>query len=158
MKGNKRVIDTLNFLLADELAAISQYMVHSEMFADWGFDALHEVTEKRAIVEMKHAERHISRILFLEGTPVVSKPNPIHIGADVKAMFENDRNAELGAVKAYNDAITLCIEVKDNGTKEMLEAIVADEEAHLDYLETQLAQIKELGLANYLISTKLGGE
>lgn len=154
MKGNAKVIETLNFLLADELAAINQYMVHSEMFADWGFDQLHVATEKRAITEMKHAEKHIARILFLEGRPMVSQLNPIHIGADVKAMFTNDHAAEQGAIKAYNDGIQVCVEAKDNGTKEMLEAILVDEEDHIDYIEIQLGQIEQLGLANYLMTEK----
>ena len=154
MKGNAKVIETLNFLLADELAAINQYMVHSEMFADWGFDQLHKVTEMRARTEMKHAETHIGRILFLEGLPIVSKLNPLHIGSDVKLMFENDKAAELGAVKGYNDGIQVCVEAKDHGTKEMLEAILKDEEEHLDYIETQLGQIGQLGLENYLITVK----
>jgi bacterioferritin len=154
MKGNAKVIETLNFLLADELAAINQYMVHSEMFADWGYDQLHKATEKRAITEMKHAEKHIARILFLEGRPMVSQLNPIHIGADVKAMFTNDHAAELGAIKGYNDGIQVCVEAKDNGTKEMLEAILVDEEDHINYIETQLGQIEQLGLENYLTTVK----
>lgn len=154
MKGNKKVIDVLNFLLADELSAINQYMVHSEMFDDWGYAQLHKSTEARAITEMKHAEKHIGRILFLEGTPIVSELNPLHIGADVKAMFENDLAAEQGAVKAYNDAVALCVEAKDNGTKDLLEAILKDEEEHLDYIETQLSQIEQLGLENYLLTVK----
>lgn len=154
MKGNQKVIDILNFLLADELSAINQYMVHSEMFDDWGYAQLHKITEARAITEMKHAEKHIGRILFLEGIPIVSKLNPLHIGADVKKMFENDKAAEVGAVKAYNDAVALCVEAQDNGTKDMLEAILADEEDHLDFIETQLSQIEQIGLENYLTTVK----
>ncbi|MGB4595626.1 MAG: bacterioferritin [Anaerolineaceae bacterium] len=150
MKGNAKVIETLNFLLADELAAINQYIVHSEMFANWGYEKLHQDTEKRAITEMKHAEKHIARILFLEGLPIVTELHPIHIGADVKLMFENDLAAEQGAVKAYNDGIQVCVTAKDNGTKELLDDILVDEENHLDYIETQLSQIEQLGLANYL--------
>jgi bacterioferritin len=154
MKGNTKVIETLNFLLADELAAINQYMVHSEMFANWGYGKLHQDTEKRAITEMKHAEKHIGRILFLEGIPIVSELNPLHIGADVKAMFENDHAAEQGAIKGYNDSIQVCVEAKDNGTKEMLESILVDEEDHIDYIETQLGQIEQLGIENYLTTVK----
>ena len=154
MKGNKDLITVLNSLLADELTAINQYMVHSEMNDNWRYEKLHKTIEKRAIDEMKHAEKHIGRILFLEGLPIVSKLNPLHIGSDVKVMFENDKAAELGAVKGYNDGIQVCVEAKDHGTKEMLEAILQDEEEHLDYIETQLGQIEQLGLDNYLITVK----
>ena len=99
MKGNAKVIATLNGLLADELTAINQYMVHSEMCANWGYGELHEAIEKRAITEMKHAEKHIGRIIFLEGLPVVSKLNPLHIGADVLGQLKSDLAAEQGAVK-----------------------------------------------------------
>jgi bacterioferritin len=150
MKGNDRVIDQLNFLLADELTAISQYMVHSEMCANWGYDKLAEVAEKRAIDEMKHAEKHISRILFLEGRPVVSKLNPMNISADVAAQFKSDHAAEEGAIKAYNAAIRLCAELDDSGTREILEDILEDEEEHIDWIEAQLDQITQMGIANYL--------
>ncbi len=153
MKGSKKVIDTLNMLLADELGAINQYMVHSEMFEDWGYSTLHDVAEKRAIGEMKHAEQLIARILFLEGQPIVDKLAPIHIGADVAGMFANDHAAELDAVGKYNAAIKLCVDEKDNGSKEMLDGILKDEEDHIDYIEEQLDQIDQMGLQVYL-STK----
>src|SRR3990172_4071531 len=105
MKGNDRIIARLNDLLADELTAINEYMVHSEMCANWGYERLHKAIEKRAIEEMKHAEKHIARILFLEGSPIVSRLNPIKIGPDVLAQLKNDWNAEAGAIKAYNKAI-----------------------------------------------------
>ena len=107
MKGNEAVLERLNVLLADELTAINQYIVHSEMCADWGYDKLHEVIEKRAIEEMGHAEKLIGRILFLEGIPVVTNLNKIHIGKDVLAQFNNDVNAEYEAAKLYNDSIQL---------------------------------------------------
>ena len=151
MKGNDKVIATLNMLLADELTAINQYMVHSEMCADWGYGELHEAIEKRAITEMKHAEMHIGRIIFLEGRPVVSELNPLHIGADVLEQLKNDLGAEQGAVKAYNDAVKLAAEVGDNGTRVMLEGILKDEEEHLDWLETQLDQIEQMGIQLYLV-------
>ena len=151
MKGNDKVIATLNTLLADELSAINQYMVHSEMCADWGYGELHEAIEKRAITEMKHAEMHIGRIIFLEGRPVVSELNPLHIGADVLEQLKNDLGAEQGAVKGYNDAVKLAAEVGDNGTRVMLEGILKDEEEHLDWLETQLDQIEQMGIQNYLV-------
>jgi bacterioferritin len=137
-------------LLADELTAINEYMVHSEMCANWGFERLHKAAEKRAIDEMKHAEKLIGRILFLEGTPIVSNLKEIHIGADVAAQLKNDRSAEVGAIKAYNDAILQAAELGDNGTREMLEDILEDEEAHIDWLEAQLDQIKQMGVQTYL--------
>jgi bacterioferritin len=151
MKGNDKVIAALNMLLADELTAINQYMVHSEMCADWGYGELHEAIEKRAITEMKHAEMHIGRIIFLEGLPVVSELNPLHIGADVLGQLKSDLGAEQGAVKAYNGAIKLAVEAGDNGTRVMLEGILKDEEEHLDWLETQLDQIEHMGIQNYLV-------
>ena len=150
MKGNTRILATLNALLADELTAINEYMVHSEMCSNWGFERLHKATEKRAIDEMKHAEKLIGRILFLEGTPVVSHLKEMHIGADVAAQLKNDRGAEVGAIKAYNDAIAQAGGLGDNGTREMLEHILQDEEAHIDWLEAQLDQIHQMGLQTYL--------
>ncbi|MGV8042363.1 MAG: bacterioferritin [Thermoanaerobaculaceae bacterium] len=150
MKGNDRIIDTLNALLSDELTAINQYMVHSEMCDDWGYEKLHKAIEKRAIDEMKHAEKLIGRILFLEGRPIVSSLGPITIGAEVDAQLRNDHASELGAVVAYNNAIRLSGELGDNGTRELLESILQDEEAHIDWLEAQLDQIGQMGLAAYL--------
>ena len=151
MKGNDKVIAVLNTLLADELTAINQYIVHSEMCANWGYGELHEVIEKRAITEMKHAEMHIARILFLEGRPVVSQLNPLHIGADVLGQLQSDLAAEQGAVQGYNDAVKLAVAAGDNGTRVMLETILKDEEDHLDWLETQLEQIQQIGIQNYLV-------
>ncbi len=151
MKGNPKVIDVLNFLLADELTAISQYMVHSEMCANWGYKELAEAIEKRAIEEMKHAEKHIERILFLEGRPIVSNLNRINIGADVLAIHKNDQMAEDGAIKEYNKAIKLCADEGDNGTREILEDILGDEEEHIDWIEAQLDQIAQMTLQNYLV-------
>ena len=117
MKGNKEVIATLNTALADELTAINQYIVHSEMCADWGYGELHEAVEKRAITEMQHAEKLIGRILFLGGTPVVSQLNPMHIGAAVEQQLKHDLDAELGAVALYNKGIRQAEELADNGTR-----------------------------------------
>lgn len=150
MKGNERIIAVLNDLLADELTAINQYMVHSEMCANWQFERLHEVIEKRAIEEMKHAEMHIARLLFLEGMPIVSDLKKMHIGENVEVQLKNDLSSELGAIAAYNQAIRLAVEVDDNGTREMLESILKDEENHLDWLEAQLDQIKQMGIQIYL--------
>ena len=150
MKGNDQVIERLNARLAEELTAINQYIVHSEMCANWGYSRLHDAIEKRAIDEMKHAEKLIERVLFLEGQPIVSKLNEVHIGSDVKAHHENDLAAEEGAVRAYNEDIRLATEVGDNGTRELLESILEDEEAHLDWIEAQLDQIQQMGIENYL--------
>jgi bacterioferritin len=151
MKGNKRIIERLNALLADELTAINQYMVQSEMCANWGYEKLHKAIEKRAIDEMKHAEKLIGRIIFLEGSPTVTKLNKIEIGADVKTQHENDQKAEEGAIQAYNADIKLAVEVGDNGTRELLESILKDEEEHIDWIEAQLDQIKQMGMQSYLV-------
>jgi len=150
MKGNEKVIETLNDLLAEELAAINQYMVHSEMCANWGYERLHEANEKRAMDEMRHAEKLIARIIFLEGKPIVSELAKIHIGATVEEQLKSDEGAESEAVKMYNDAIRLVTELHDNGTRELLEDILEDEENHLDWLEAQLDQISQMGLQIYL--------
>ena len=150
MKGNDKVIAALNSLLSDELTATNQYIVHSELCANWGYDKLHNIIEKRAIDEMKHAEKHIGRILFLEGRPIVSNLNQINIGQEVESQHKNDWNAEDGAIKAYNAAIKLAVELADNGTRDMLEEILEDEEEHIDWIEAQLDQIKQMGIQNYL--------
>ncbi len=151
MKGNDNIIATLHDLLSDELTAINQYMVHSEMCANWRYDKLHKAAEHRAIDEMKHAEKHIGRILFLEGTPIVSNLKKVHVGATVDVQHKNDAEAEVDAVKAYNAAIRQAVELGDNGTREMLESILKDEETHLDWLEAQLSQIEQIGLTTYLV-------
>jgi len=151
MKGHNKVISVLNDLLSDELTAICQYMVHSEMCDNWGYARLHKAVEKRAIDEMKHAEKLIARILFLEGRPVVSKLKAIHVGAEIPAQIKNDWRAEEGAVKAYNAGIRLCVELGDNGSRELMESILKDEEVHIDWLEAQLDQIGQMGIQNYLV-------
>ena len=150
MKGNEKMLATLNQLLADELAAINQYMVHAEMCGNWGYKRLDEAIQARAITEMKHAERFIERILFLDGVPVVSNLGPIQIGADVAAQLKNDWNAEHRAILAYNAGIRTALEVSDSGTRELLESNLIQEEAHIDWLEAQLDQISQMGLDNYL--------
>jgi len=150
MKGNVQIIEKLNFLLADELTAISQYMVQAEMCANWGYKHLAETIEKRARDEMKHAEMHIGRIIFLEERPIVSELNKMHIGDAVEAIHKNDWEAESGAINAYNDAIKLAVKVGDNGTRDMLESILKDEEEHIDWIEAQLDQIKQMGFQVYL--------
>jgi bacterioferritin len=151
MKGNEKVISTLNDLLSDELTAINQYMVHSEMCANWGYKKLHEVAEKRAIIEMKHAEKLIERVLFLDGMPNVSTLKTIFIGKTVEAQFKNDLNAETDAVRAYNEGIRQAREEGDNGTRDLLESILKDEQDHLDWLEAQIFQIEQMGLSLYLV-------
>ena len=150
MKGNEKVIETMNMLLADELTAISQYMVHSEMCANWGYARLHAAVEGRAKDEMNHAELLIGRIIFLEGMPIVSKINPMHIGSTVEDQFNHDHEAESGAVKNYNQAIREAGELGDNGTRDLLTTILKEEERHIDWLESQQDQISQMSIQNYL--------
>jgi bacterioferritin len=150
MKGQPKVIEELNARLAEELTAVNQYIVHAEMCENWGYDRLHGLAQKRAIDEMKHAEKLIARILFLEGMPIVSKLNGISIGSDVEKQHKNDCNAEADAIKAYNGSIKVAVEQGDNGTRELFESILKDEEDHIDFLESQLDQIKQMGIQNYL--------
>jgi bacterioferritin len=151
MKGNEKIFAKLNDLLSDELTAINQYMVHSEMCDNWGYERLHKAIEERAITEMRHAERLIARLLFLEGKPIVSNLKAIHIGADVENHHKNDLNAEYGAVASYNDGVRLAVEVGDNGTRELFESILKDEEDHTDWIEAQIDQINQMGIQNYLV-------
>jgi bacterioferritin len=150
MKGNDTIIQHLNTRLAEELTAINQYFVHSEMCENWNYEPLSDAIKKRAMAEMKHAEKLIERIIFLEGQPIVSKLNDIHIGADVPVMHKNDLDAEYSAVHNYNDSIRVCAELGDDGTKKLLEGILKDEEDHVDWLEAQLDQISQTGIQNYL--------
>ena len=150
MQGNATLIETLNSLLADELTAINQYMVHSEMCANWGYERLHQAVEKRARQEMHHAEELIACIIFLEGTPTVSRLNQIHIGVDVPKQLESDKEAELHTNSMYNEAIRLADEAKDAATRDLLEAIIKEEDRHIDWLEEQLDQIAQLGVPLYL--------
>jgi bacterioferritin len=151
MKGNEKIIERLNARLADELTAINQYMVHAEMCDNWGYERPHEAIQARAVEEMKHAEKLIARILFLEGLPIVSELNPLHIGAEIEAQHENDWQAEYDAIESYNADIRLAVEVGDNSTREMLESILTDEEAHIDWIEVQQDQIGQIGIQNYLV-------
>ena len=156
MKGNEKLLATLNELLADELTAISQYMVHSEMCDNWGYDKLHKAIESQAMDEMHHAEWLIQRIIFLEGTPVVTKLNPMQIGQSVLEMVTNDEDAELGAVRAYNAGIRLAHEVDDQASVDLLTKILKMEEGHVDWAERQRAQIEQMGLENYLTNQTEG--
>jgi bacterioferritin len=150
MKGNLKLIPVLNSLLADELTAISQYMVHSEMCENWGYGKLHEAIRKQAFDEMKHAEWLIERIIFFEESPIMSKLNQIRIGKTVKEMIRNDNEDELGAVRSYNNAIKLAREIEDQGTVDLLTKILKMEEDHVDWAEKQTAQIDQMGIENYL--------
>ena len=150
MKGDPKLIEVLNSLLADELTAINQYMVHSEMCADWGYENLHKLFEKRAIDEMKHAEILIGRILFLESVPIVTTLKDIFIGAEIPTQLENDRVAEMDAIAAYNNAISLAREVNDYATQQMLEKILLDEDKHIDEIEELQDQIEHMGLPIFL--------
>ncbi len=156
MKGNDKIIATLNELLADELTAISQYMVHSEMCDNWGYDKLHKAIEAQAIDEMHHAEWLIARIIFLEGLPIVSKLNPMKIATAVQDMVAFDREAEQGAIGAYNAGIRLAHEVDDQGTVDLLTKILKMEEDHIDWNEKQRDQIAQMGLQNYLTNQTSG--
>lgn len=150
MKGDKRIIEKLNSLLADELTAINQYIVHSELCENWRYKHLHEEIRKRSIAEMKHAEKLISRIIFLEGRPLVSELKKINIGAEVPDQLTNDWAAENAAIKSYNDGIRLAAEIGDNGSRELMESILKDEEEHIDWIEAQQDQLKQMGLETYL--------
>jgi bacterioferritin len=154
MKTNEKVIEALNKLLKEELTAINQYMVHAEMAEDWGYEVYGEVEEKTAIDEMKHAEKLIGRILFLGGRPVVSEMDKISIGKDLPSMLENDRALEQDAIDSYNAAIKVMVEEKDNGSKQLLENILEEEEGHIDYFEEQQGQIEQMGLPYYLTTIK----
>ena len=150
MQGEAKIIEELNARLTEELTAINQYMVHAEMCENWHYGRLAEPIQKRAIVEMKHAEKLIERILFLDGRPWVSKMNEINIGKTVPEMHTNDLAAEVGAVKSYNESIRIAGELKDDGSRKVLEAILADEEDHVDWLEAQLQQIEQTSREIYL--------
>lgn len=152
MKGNKDLITVLNSLLADELTAINQYMVHSEMCENWGYGKLHMAIRSQAMDEMHHAEWLIERIIFFEGAPTVSKLNAIKIGKTVSEMISNDNDDELNAIHAYNSAIKLAHEVNDQGTLDLLTKILKMEEGHVDWAEIQRAQIEQMGMENYLVN------
>jgi bacterioferritin len=157
MKGDPKVLEALNRALTIELTAINQYFVQAKMLKNWGYLSLAKKMHEESIGEMKHADKIIERILFLEGVPNIAKYDVIRVGTDVKEQLENDLRLESGGVKHYNESIQLCIEKKDAGTRELLESILVSSEEHVDWLETQLDLIKSVGLQNYL-AEKLGGE
>jgi bacterioferritin len=155
MKSDNRLIETLNSLLADELAAINQYIVHAEMCEDWGYGKLHQKLEQRAITEMRHAEKLIGRILFLGGKPVVTSLSNINIGKEVPEQVEFDLAAERAAIEAYNKAITLAGELEDHATRDILIQILNDEDRHLDEIEELKDQIEHMSLPIFL-TTQVG--
>lgn len=156
MKGNEKLIAGLNDLLADEMTATHQYMLHSEMCDSWGYVKLHKAIEKQAIDEMHHAEWLIQRILFLDGMPNVARLNAMHIGKNVPEIIGTDQEAEAGAVRAYNAGIRLAHEVDDQATADLLTKILKMEEGHIDWADQQRAQIEQMGLENYLANQTEG--
>jgi bacterioferritin len=150
MKGDAKVIAVLNEVLKAELTAINQYFLHAEMCENWGYEKLAAHTRKESIEEMTHAEKLMERILYLDGTPNMSDYFKINIGPDVKAQLQNDLNVEYDAVKRLNRGVALCVQLGDNGSRELLESILTDEEEHIDWLEAQLHAISEMGIENYL--------
>jgi len=149
MKGNSKVIERLNQALRDELTAINQYFLHAEMYENWHYERLAKFIKKQSIDEMKHAEKLMERILFLDGTPSM-EPMSLTIGKNVNEMIQSDLNLELGAVESYNESIRICVENRDNGSRDVFISLLKDEEGHVDWLEAQLHQIKELGYERYL--------
>jgi len=150
MKGDAKVIAILNEVLKAELTAINQYFLHAEMCENWGYEKLAKHTRKESIEEMTHAEKLMERILYLDGTPNMTDYFKINIGPNVKAQLQNDLNVEYDAVKRLNRGVALCVQVGDNGSRELLESILTDEEEHIDWLEAQLHAISEMGIENYL--------
>ena len=150
MKSNEKLMQTLNGLLAGELTAINQYVVHAEMAENWGYGKLKKSVGARSMTEMKHAEKLIERILFLEGTPIVGELNKINIGADVPQQCANDLASEMTTVANYNSAIKLAVDVGDNATREILEGILKDEDGHVNEIEEKLDQIKQMGVPHFL--------
>jgi bacterioferritin len=157
LKGNPKVIAILNQVLKAELTAINQYFLHAEMCENWSYKRLAEHTRKESIEEMQHAEKLMERILYLDGTPNMSDYFRINIGATVKDQFQNDLQVEYDAVKRLNAGIETCVDLGDNGSRELLESILTDEEEHIDWLEAQLHAISEMGIEAYL-SQQLYGD
>ncbi len=157
MQGNQQIIDALNDGLTIELTAINQYFCQAKMCKNWGFHKLAAKHYEESIGEMKHAELLIDRILFLEGVPEIARYDVIRVGENVKEQFENDLKLETGGVDAYNKAVDLCIQLKDGGTRDLVEKILVESEEHVDWLETQLDVISKIGIENYLLS-QLGEE
>ena len=150
MKGNEQVIAVLNRVLRKELTGINQYFIHAKMCDNWGYKGLKKVLWDESIGEMKHADRVIERIIFLEGTPNIAAYDKISVGGDVKQQLDNDLALEEAALTVLRQGIKTCLETSDDASRELLEDILVDEEKHIDWIETQLHQIKEVGYQNYL--------
>ena len=150
MKGEADIIEALNGILTAELTAINQYFIHGKMNENWGFAKLAENKRTESIDEMRHADQVIDRILYLEGTPNMQRMNPVRVGEDVPEQHKLDLELEYEAVQRFNEAITLCRERGDNGTRELLEVILKSEEEGIDYLEAQLSIIEAIGIERYL--------
>ena len=150
MKGNPQIIEALNRALTIELTAINQYFCQAKMCKNWGYHKLAAKHYHESIGEMKHAEMIIDRVLFLEGVPEIARYDVIRVGANVKEQFENDLALETKGVQAYNEAVDLCLKLKDGGTRELMERILVESEEHVDWLETQLGIIAQIGLERYL--------
>jgi len=150
MKGDNKVIEALNRALTIELTAINQYFVQAKMCKNWGYHKLAKKHWEESMGEMKHADQLIDRILFLEGIPNIARYDTIRVGASVKEQLENDLKLETAGVKHYNEAIALTSKVNDGGSREILEHILVQSEEHVDWLETQLSVIKDVGIENYL--------
>ncbi len=158
MKGNKKVIDLLNEVLSWELTAINQYFIHAKMCENWGYLRLGDLIEKEAVGEMKHAEELIERVLYLEGVPNVQRLQKVNVGETVPEQLTLDRTLEVDAIARLNKGLALCVEVGDNGSRELLEQILTAEEEHLDWIETQLSLIASIGEAHYLAQQVRSGE
>jgi bacterioferritin len=150
MRGDAEVIKVLSAVLTAELTAINQYFIHAKMSENWGYSKIAENKRSEAIGEMKHADRVIERILFLEGTPNMQGLNPVRIGENIPEQHAVDLELEIDAVERLNEGIALCREKADNGTRELLEEILHEEEEGIDYLEAQLGIIEEIGKERYL--------
>jgi len=150
MQGNPKVIAELNAALKEELTAIHQYFLHSEMCESWKYDKLGDHAKKLSIEEMKHAEALIERILFLDGSPSLTEPLSLNVGQNVKEQLAGDLKLEVGAVALYNDAVKVAAEAGDNASRMLFERLLEDEEGHADWIEAQLHQIQELGYERYL--------
>ena len=158
MKGDAKVLAILNEVLKAELTAINQYFLHAEMCENWGYERMAKHTRKESIEEMQHAEKLMERILLLDGSPNMTDYFKINIGQTVKQQLENDLQLEYTAVKRLNEGIKSCVAVGDNGSRELLEKILLDEEHHIDWLEGQLYMIKEMTYENYLAQQLGEGE
>ena len=150
MKGDKKVIQYLNKQLTIELTAINQYFLHARMYKNWGFERLGKHEYDESIEEMKHADEMIERILYLDGVPNMQRLSPVRVGEDAVEQHELDLALELEAVKRLNDAIALCRDKGDNGSRELLERVLVEEEESVDWLETQLHLVREVGRERYL--------